>query len=97
MDFYMPIISGYTFKGIYNRETYYEYGDVCIRDGHEWINIGNNHWQEIGTNEIDDFPREKTEEEIIFQCRNCGAPTHHDGVCPYCGTINRKVKRIYAR
>ena len=54
MDFYMPIISGYTFKGIYNSETYYEYGDVCIRDGHEWVNIGNNHWQEIGTDEIYD-------------------------------------------
>lgn len=72
-----------------------ETGLIAMYRGQTVISTGNN-WKVL--EEIcDTQSREHAEEEIIFQCRNCGAPTYHDGTCPYCGTINRKVKTFYAR
>lgn len=78
------------FVGKYDAHIQYEYGDMVEMDGSIYVFDGSRNWNEIGPA---DNRHETTEEEIFFQCRSCGAPTLHNGVCPYCGTINRKVKR----
>jgi hypothetical protein len=83
------------FMGEYDPKMYYEYGCVCTRHGSTYIFDGES-WTELGeiSCSTTSTPKEKTEVEIIFQCRNCGAPTREDGVCAYCGTINRKTKKF---
>jgi len=82
--------SSITFMGQYDPTIHYNYGDVVLRDGREYIFNGINVWEELGPTSLN--ISSPAVEEIVFQCRNCGAPTEHNGVCPYCGTINRKVK-----
>lgn len=83
------------FMGEYDPKMYYEYGCVCTRHGSTYIFDGES-WTELGeiSCSTTSTPKEKIEVEIIFQCRNCGAPTREDGVCTYCGTINRKTKKF---
>ena len=76
--------------GHYDPMRDYDYGDVVIRESSVLIYDGRN-WQELGDHA---HMNTHTEEEIFFRCVSCGAPTNHDGVCPYCGTINRKVRSI---
>ena len=75
---------------LYNPSLFYDYGDVCIRNGELVVYIGNNHWEIIGT--WCEIPKPMIE-EIFFHCKSCGAPTKENGVCPYCETINKKVKK----
>ena len=82
--------SSLTFRGKYNPTIDYDYGDVVLRDGRVYIFNGINVWEGLGPTSL--VISSPTVEEIVFQCRNCGAPTKSNGVCPYCGTINRKVK-----
>lgn len=84
-----------TYRGTYNPSIHYTYGDICIRNDSVWICDECGNFIELGSLEATDVqPKEKTEVEIFFQCRNCGAPTREDGVCAYCGTINRKTKKF---
>ena len=84
-----------TFMGTYDSSVHYTYGDICIRDDSVWICDERGYFIELGPlYETKVQPKEKTEVEILFQCRNCGAPTREDGVCAYCGTINRKTKKF---
>ena len=84
------------FMGIYNNSQHYNYGDICVYNNEIWIYDGTNTWIELGQychNELMDG----VETEVITQCRNCGAPTYENGQCPYCGTINKKVRKFNAR
>lgn len=63
-------------------------GDIALHgtytyifDGTKWIQLSD---ADPGTPEKREAPIAK----VITQCRNCGAPTHSDGKCPYCGTVN---------
>ena len=49
-------------------------------------------WEELGSVPECNIPEKKSSvlEKIFTQCRNCGAPTDVDGVCRYCGTVNRR-------
>ena len=84
-----------TFMGEYDSKMHYEYGCVCIRHGSTYIFDGES-WTELGETSCSttSTPKEKTEVEITFQCRNCGAPTRENGICAYCGTINKKVRKF---
>ena len=94
VDWNEPCVNRLHFIGTYNPKVDYSYGDVIERDGQICVCIGYNRFEIISTTEeTHERHEEHVEEEIIFQCRNCGAPTHENGKCPYCGTINRKVKR----
>lgn len=83
------------FMGEYDPKMHYEYGCICVRRGSPYIFDGRS-WTALGeiSCSTTSAPKEKTEVEIFFQCRNCGAPTCEDGVCAYCGTINRKTKKF---
>ena len=89
-----PLVSTLNFIGTYDPNKEYQYLDCCVRDGEVYIYDGRNNWTYIGVSA--ELQQEKTEEEIFFHCTSCGAPTRYDGTCPYCGTINRKVRKINA-
>lgn len=84
------------FIGEYDPNIEYDYGDIVTKeiDGQKvlWMFDGYNSWNEIGPVET----KEEKEEEVFYQCKNCGAPTRENGTCEYCGTINRRT-RFYAR
>jgi len=84
----MEFPTSFHFAGNYNSSYHYNYGDICIKDGKICCCIRNNHWEFLDWSYEE--PQVVIEEEIIYQCRNCGAPTNDKGICPYCGTINRK-------
>ena len=90
-----PLFGRLNFGGTYDPNKEYQYLDCCVRNDEVYIYDGSNNWTSIGAS--GEFQQEKTEEEIFFHCTSCGAPTRYDGVCPYCGTINRKVKKINVR
>lgn len=91
------------FVGAYNSNIEYNYGDIVTKEveGQKvlWVFDGHIGWNEIGpvvTKEEEEKEKETKEEEIFYQCKNCGAPTRENGTCEYCGTINRRT-RFYAR
>ena len=78
------------FMGVYDAKIDYGYGDVCLRDDICWIFDGKV-WHELG--ETESIREPQYVEVIPTNCRNCGAPVHSSGYCPYCGTLN-KVKKF---
>lgn len=81
------------YVGQYDNSKEYNYLDCCVRNDSIWIFDDNRNWTAIGSCEY--YSHE--EEDITTQCRNCGAPTYENGRCPYCGTINRKVRKFNVR
>lgn len=75
------------FAGEYDPDRDYEYGSVVIKGNDTFIYNGSV-WEELG---IWTAPEPTYMEEVLYHCVSCGAPTKADGVCPYCGTINRKL------
>ena len=82
------------FAGTYDSSITYSYGDIVERNGDLYYFDGYNDIM-IKDEKYYSSIKEKSEIEIITQCRNCGAPTYSDGSCPYCGTVNRKTKKFY--
>lgn len=73
--------SAANFVGKYDSSKYYEYGDVCIRNGGLYIYSGFN-WHSLGLEE--EAIHERTL-KYITNCPNCGAPMQNHR-CAYCGT-----------
>ena len=81
------------YVGQYDNSKEYNYLDCCVRNDSIWGFDGTRNWTAIGSGEY--YSHE--EKDITTQCRNCGAPTYENGQCPYCGTINKKVRKFNAR
>lgn len=94
MDLMLPRLN---FIGEYDSSRDYNYLDCCIREGSVWVFDGTGHWTEISPVDIPTHEKIEEEEEVFFRCVSCGAPTLADGSCPYCGTINRKVRKFNVR
>lgn len=79
-DFVKPC----NFAGQYDAHIKYQNGDIVALEDSLYIVSDGNEWHELGPATADE------QEEILYRCTSCGAPTNSNGVCPYCGTINRR-------
>lgn len=76
------------FMGEYDSNKWYDYGDICLRNGSLWVCTKENRWEELGANEPAPVYERETKPVIMpaTNCPNCGAPLYN-GHCLYCKTI----------